>query len=281
MISLPQPHGYGVARRYRRGLVIAAFIISIGISIGLSAGLQALSNNWQVWKANYPIWFGTPSAIAVVAIIYSLFTQRAWAWGIASRRLSRVPDLRGTWLGTVTLTHLAGGVLAGLPIGVPQPCVLTVEQTVRRIRIRLYTAVSESASITASFSQDGRETTLQHQYVCEHKPGVQGFGNHEGACALRHSRRQRPTREGLRARAARAWRETGDPNRKAQHEWRFAGEYYTSPHYGDAPMHAGDLDVTWVERVLDRDVDQVIARAPTAVLQLYTLPQHIPAVHQP
>ena len=110
-----------------------------------------------------------------------------------------MPDLRGTWFGTVTVEGLAvDGELTGFPVGEPQPCVVVIERDLRKINVELHSPVSESRSEIGTLRLRGNEVTMIYFYKCERRPAVIGFGLHEGACTLKH--RLAPKPEGREAR---------------------------------------------------------------------------------
>jgi len=124
------------------------------------------------------------SAINVTLVAIVLFATWGWHFKIFRSWLVRVPDIRGTWKGSLQSSWInpeTGKELAPIPIQ------LVIRQTLLWTSCRLYTGESSSWSFTASFifDQDGT-TQLIFNYLNEPEVRYHHRSNqHYGTCMLR------------------------------------------------------------------------------------------------
>lgn len=116
------------------------------ILIGIVAVIWALvlsSHGWAIPSS----FFGPLSiAVSVISAILVVFESWAWAWpGI--RALSKRPDLRGTWTGTIRSNWEGGTETAK---GSPIKAYLAIHQTFTTLHLRVLTAESQSLTLAAS-----------------------------------------------------------------------------------------------------------------------------------
>ncbi len=107
-----------------------------------------------------PIWIETPSVVAVVVALYSLFDKHLWAWPIFRHlRLIDFPDLRGRWSGRLKSSYDNEELEA----------VLEIVQTSSAIAVSLYSERSHSVSEIADFTVGSNGQTRLH-YVYRNAP---------------------------------------------------------------------------------------------------------------
>ncbi len=129
-------HDYAVDSRERVFVVRILFMASALVP-GIAAALipsDLLPMQWLL-----PI----PSIALVFGVSYWAFDNWFWRWPfLRVLRLVSVPDLRGTWTGTIASSYTG--------FKKTQPVPVTIEQTWTKIVVRLNAAESHSWSMTAS-----------------------------------------------------------------------------------------------------------------------------------
>ena len=129
-------HGYAIDSRERVFVVRVLFMASALVS-AVAAMLipsDVLPMRWLL-----PL----PSMGLVFGVSYWAFDNWLWRWRfLRTMRLISVPDLRGTWAGTIASSYHE--FENRLPVNV------TIEQTWTRMVVRLHAAESRSWSVTAS-----------------------------------------------------------------------------------------------------------------------------------
>src|SRR5438128_3673706 len=94
-------HPYATDSRERLLVPFWLVAISIFLALGLSFMLA-------LTKITPPWWLDVPSVFGLFAILLRLMERRAWRWRVLRKfHLVRVPDLHGTWNGSVTSSHAA------------------------------------------------------------------------------------------------------------------------------------------------------------------------------
>src|SRR2546427_6319232 len=87
-------HAYATDATDRKVIPTILAVISVGLAIALSRTVEALGYQ--------PPWYvDTPSVMGFYGLLYFWFDKVGWRWGIKSARVSRIPDLRGTWKATL------------------------------------------------------------------------------------------------------------------------------------------------------------------------------------
>lgn len=99
------------------------------------------------------------TTVTIVGLIYLAFASFAWHWALFRGWLVRVPDLRGTWRGSVTPLALAG---ADPPIA----ATLLIRQSLFTISCTMYTSAMKSQSFSGSAFLDNvtNDTKLVYSY---------------------------------------------------------------------------------------------------------------------
>lgn len=129
---------------------------------------------------SFPWFVDAPSPLLFYGAVLAAFDRWCWLWKVGGWRVSSVPDLRGTWLGTLrsshdkTTTHTAA---------------LRVRQRWSRISVSLETEHSRSISTTAAVACEAGDG-LRLQYIYRNDPHVFATDTmrpHEGTASLRLS----------------------------------------------------------------------------------------------
>ena len=148
-------HDYAIDSRERVLVMRILFIVSALVS-GIAAVLipaDLLPMRWLL-----PI----PSIALVFGVSYWAFDN--WLWRLRFLRflqLISVPDLRGTWKGTVASSYTE--------FEHQQPVTVAIEQTWTKIAVRLNAAESRSWSLTASILTNAPEG-LVLTYLFDNQP---------------------------------------------------------------------------------------------------------------
>lgn len=92
--------------------------------------------------------------LGIVTAVVTLFERYIWRWKILHPWFVSVPDLTGTYSGTISSTWLGQGNTQG---GGVIPVYLSVFQTLSSLTVRLYTEESASISLCSALieSEDG------------------------------------------------------------------------------------------------------------------------------
>lgn len=160
-------HGYVTDSRERYIAPIAVGAVSIALSWLLSIFARK-------YRVEYPWWLDAPTPLFLYGIAYAVYDR--WLWRVPL--LSRVPNLTGTWAGTVSSSHAPT---------VQNPATLRIRQRWSAIFIELETQHSRSASSMASLSLDGSpDPALSYEYWNEPKGlAVEPMQPHRGTACLR------------------------------------------------------------------------------------------------
>ena len=154
-------HDYAIDSRERVFVVRILFMASALVS-GIAAVLippDLLPMRWLL-----PI----PSIALVFGVSYWAFDNWLWRWRfLRVVRLISVPDLRGTWTGTVASSYTG--------FEKTQPVTVTIEQTWTKLAVRLKAAESHSWSITASILTNSPEG-LVLTYLFDNDPEAESVG---------------------------------------------------------------------------------------------------------
>lgn len=114
---------------------------------------------WEAWAVLRPVIHGSPLLICYF-IVYAVFDRWAWKWRI----INEVPDLNGTWKGTLVSEKRPHD---------PLTVTLKIRQTWSKIMITIDSDATLSRSVSASVTFEGHDSVrLINTYVAEAKPGV-------------------------------------------------------------------------------------------------------------
>ena len=148
-------HDYAIDSR-ERVLVVRILFMTSALVSGIAAVLipsDLLPMRWLL-----PI----PSIALVFGVSYWAFDNWLWRWQLLRfLRLISVPDLRGTWTGTIASSYT--------DFEKTQPVTVTIEQTWTKMAVRLNSAESRSWSITASILTNSPEG-LVLTYLFDNEP---------------------------------------------------------------------------------------------------------------
>ena len=148
-------HDYTIDSRERVFVVRILFTVSALVA-GIAAVLIPSDLTTMRWLL--PI----PSIPLVFGVSYWAFDNWVWRWKfLRFFRLISVPDLRGTWTGTVASSYT--------DFEKTQPVTVTIEQTWTKMAVRLAAAESRSWSLTASVLTNAPEG-LTLTYLFDNEP---------------------------------------------------------------------------------------------------------------
>lgn len=134
------------------------------------------------WLGQQPPWYvDTPSVMGFYGLLWLLYDKHGWHLHFNSFRLSKIPDLRGTWKVTVVSSYKDGRQES-----VPSYGIAYIRQTWTKISIRLEFRDSVSSSIMASVnSEDSSDYGLNYEYLNEPAPhGIDTMQIHRGTAHL-------------------------------------------------------------------------------------------------
>ena len=154
-------HDYAIDSRERVFVVRILFMAS-ALASGIAAALipsDLLPMRWLL-----PI----PSIALVFGVSYWAFDNWLWRWQfLRVMRLISVPDLRGTWTGTIASSYT--------DFEKTQSVTVTIEQTWTKMAVRLNAAESRSWSITASVLTNALEGLIL-TYLFDNEPKAESIG---------------------------------------------------------------------------------------------------------
>jgi hypothetical protein len=132
--------------------LLAIAVLSILLAWGLGAALGAS-------QLDAPWWLDTPAVLGFYGVLWKLYDRRGWKLRWRSLGVSDVPDVGGTWHGTVDSSYNGTSLNA----------VLAIRQTATHILIELETSHSRSTSVMATLNcSPGAFQGLS--YVYENRP---------------------------------------------------------------------------------------------------------------
>lgn len=112
-----------------------------------------------------PWWVSPPiDTMAFYGLFYGLFDKYIWKWTVLRwLRITRIPDLSGTWQGTVQPME-TGGVSAGL--GAAAGITVSIQQTWNSLLVTGRTQLSTFYSLSGNFlTADG--SSLSYEFINE------------------------------------------------------------------------------------------------------------------
>lgn len=126
-----------------------------------------------------------PEVVAIYSIVAYLFKHWIWKWRFLQGWLIPYPNLQGTWTGTLQSSWIDPRTGSGIG---PIPVTLAIRQSFDAISCSLFTAESESYSVSAQINQDEDSGSLHLDYSYTNRPKL-GLRDrsaiHDGAAALR------------------------------------------------------------------------------------------------
>lgn len=131
-----------------RAALVSNFFTTALVVLAVGAWAVILSaNGWVI-----PTSFFAPlsTVVSVLSVALLVFDKWAWSWwGLGL--LTRHPDLRGTWKGTIESSWVdPATATAKAPIG----CFLIVKQTYTGLHLRLMTSESTSVSLATTLVEE-------------------------------------------------------------------------------------------------------------------------------
>lgn len=166
-------HPYATDSYERRGLPLYMVGIAILLAWALNLGTKATG-------VSFPWWIDAPSVAGFYGLIYVAFDKLVWKLpAVRTVGLVKVPDLNGTWTGTI---NPSGGQHA-----FEHPVSMEIAQTWRDLCVRLRTDNSGSRSlIGALIIEEAGEAVLNYEYINEPTAhAVDSMHMHRGTARLR------------------------------------------------------------------------------------------------
>jgi len=189
---------------------LISFIV-IWVIVLLVSGAD-LTIGWEAFKK-------LPDVVTIYVILALVFTKWAWRLKVFKGWLVPLPDLQGTWKGTLASTWT--DPTTGQKIS-PKDVTLVIKQTFSSVSIVMFTNESDSFSTTAQINEDDESGIfrLSYNYTNRSKANVRDRSPiHDGAAILRF---------------------VTQPDKKLE------GEYWTSR------KTTGDISVKFMSRELAR-----------------------------
>jgi hypothetical protein len=140
-----------------------------------------LSSVTKILKWEIPWWIDAPSVMGFYGIFHKIFDQKLWAIKIWLFSFSSIPNLTGTWVGSIHSNYQGGMVFNDI--------ILTINQTWTEISIQIRTETSHSFSTMALINApNSSEATLKYEYINEPSSvSVHTMSMHRGTVNLRLS----------------------------------------------------------------------------------------------
>jgi len=171
MVSLTQVHAYATDTTDRKVLPVIIGIIAVAIAVAIHSVLTH-------WRIVIPWFMDFPSILALYWLLYALWNAVVWRWRVGPWNLSQIPDLSGSWAGSLT----------SLPENRELKCELRIKQTWSAMSLEMRTATSTSwSTMAAVFSKGSPHFGVRYEYTNE--PGVlsePAMQIHKGTAQLRY-----------------------------------------------------------------------------------------------
>jgi len=126
-----------------------------------------------------------PDVVTIYVLLTLLFTKWAWRLPIFSGWLVPLPDLQGTWKGTLQSTWIDPKTNQKIP---PKDITLVIRQTFSNISCIMYTDESDSFSNTAQINEDDESGIFRLSYNYTNRPKANirdRSAIHDGAAILK------------------------------------------------------------------------------------------------
>ncbi len=133
----------------------------VPVYIAVLAVSAALAVHYALREANVPPpwWASPPSVMGVYGVLFLLYDRLLWHGWSGRLKLSAIPDVRGTWAGSLRSSHDEGAEIHA---------VLVVRQRWSRVLVRMCTKTSRSVSVMAAINtEECSECGLKYEYVNE------------------------------------------------------------------------------------------------------------------
>lgn len=155
-------HEYVSTMVDRNETVFWIALIAVGASIGAGVLLRSVG-------VDPPTYLAPPGVLTIFGFFFGLYNRWLWTLGIRGHRLSKIPDLNGSWQGTVDIRSHEGAIVAAA-----LACTITIDQTWSRISIYFDTEFTRSTSVMASLgSKEEPHGGLRYEYDVTPKPGAE------------------------------------------------------------------------------------------------------------
>lgn len=164
-------HPYATDSDERRRIWLVLAFLALLSATGLHAFLTRTG-------VQPPWWVDIPSPVGFLALAYAAFDRWIWRWRLWRRLgLVSVPDLSGTWKGSVTSSHESGSEASAT---------VRISQTWTSIGIALETSRSTSRSLTAAvLTKDPTGDRLIYEYLNEPRATAEeSMQTHRGTAVL-------------------------------------------------------------------------------------------------
>lgn len=165
-------HTYATDAKDRESIPLWLAALAVAATLFLNYLLKVL-------KLQVPWWVDAPSVMGFYGLFYALFDNLLWRLQFRSIHLSEIPNIRGTWVGTVKSSYGGGTEVRGV--------ILYVRQTWSKLSVQIETETSRSYSTMAVVNtNNSSESGLKYEYINE--PGtfsLQTMQTHRGTANLR------------------------------------------------------------------------------------------------
>ncbi|HOD52809.1 MAG TPA: hypothetical protein PKJ78_22470 [Candidatus Hydrogenedentes bacterium] len=145
-------HAYSTDAQERRFVPAVLAVIAVVTALTF--------NRILVWMGvGLPWWFDTPAVVGFYGLIFKFYDLQLWRRALGPVRLSGIPDIKGTWAGTIAAENWPA-----------VPVVVWIRQSWSKIDIRLESTESRSFSTMACVNtDDSREHGLKYEFCNEPK----------------------------------------------------------------------------------------------------------------
>ena len=153
------------------------FFVLIWVGVLFISGSE-LRIGWEAIKK-------LPDVVTIYILIVLLFIKWAWRWPIFKNWLVRLPDLQGTWKGTIESTWVDPDT--GQKI-TTKDTTLVIKQSFSSISCVMYTDESYSHSVAAQIYEDNKNGIffLTYNYINRPQVSVRDRSvTHDGAVILK------------------------------------------------------------------------------------------------
>lgn len=167
-------HAYATNASERESTPIFLAFLAVAAALTLSSALN-------IMKLEVPWWIDAPSVMGFYGLIYRWFDKYLWFQKFAFISFSSIPNLQGTWMGTIRSSYSNG-------TDVPD-VILYIRQTWTRLNLQLITRNSSSYSIMAAVNTyESSEPCLKYEYMNEPSAlSVNTMNTHRGTANLQLS----------------------------------------------------------------------------------------------
>lgn len=167
-------HAYATNAAERES--IPTWLAFVAVAATLLLNLILKSINLEI-----PWWVDAPSVMGFYGLIYQWFDKFLWSQKFLFISLSSIPNLKGTWVGTIHSSYDGGTDFPGI--------ILYIRQTWTGINVRLVTQTSSSYSIMAAVNTDNSsQPSLKYEYMNEPSAlSVDTMNAHRGTTNLQLS----------------------------------------------------------------------------------------------